>query len=63
MGHVHKENRKLYRVLEGKSNGRRPLGSPSLMPRCEFNMKIDLTEIAWEGVLIWLRIRKTGGIL
>ena len=35
-------------VLVGKSEGRRPLGR--LMHRRENNIKMDLTEVGWEGI-------------
>jgi len=40
--------RNAYRILVGKSEGKRPLGRP----RCESedNVRIDLREIAWESV-------------
>jgi hypothetical protein len=44
------DNRKTYRVFEGKCNGRRPLESYSLMPGCEFNMKMDLKEVGGKCV-------------
>jgi hypothetical protein len=50
----------LYRVLVGKPEGERPLGTPRC--RWEENIKLDLQDMgwgAWTG-LIWLRIW-TGG--
>jgi hypothetical protein len=59
------EKRNAYRILVGKSEGKRPLGRPRR--RCVDNIKIDLREIGWEGVdwigLIWLRIETSGGFL
>jgi hypothetical protein len=37
-----------YKILVGKSEGKRPLGRPSR--RWEDNMKIDIKEIGMEGV-------------
>ena len=44
-GHVARmgERRDLYRVLVGKSEGKRPLGRPRI--RWEDNIKIDLLEV------------------
>jgi hypothetical protein len=57
------EKRNAYRILVGKSEGKRPLGRPRR--RLEDNIKMDLREIEWDGMdgLIWLRIRTSGGIL
>jgi hypothetical protein len=48
-GHVARmgEKRNAYRILVGKPEGKRPLGRP----RCRWvdNIKMDLTEIGWEG--------------
>jgi hypothetical protein len=57
------EGRNAYRILVGKPEGRRPLGTPR--HRREDNIKIDLQEVgwgAWTG-LIWLRIGTGGGLL
>jgi hypothetical protein len=41
------EKRNAYRVLVGKSEGKRPLGKP----RCRWvNIKMDLRERGWEGM-------------
>jgi hypothetical protein len=51
------EDRKVYKVLVGNTERKRPLGRPRR--RWEDGMRIDLREIGW-GVLIgfdWLRIR------
>jgi hypothetical protein len=59
------EKRNAYRILVGKPEGRRPLRRP----RCRWvdNIKIDLREIGWDGVVwtgsIWLRIETSGGLL
>jgi hypothetical protein len=47
-------NRKdVYRVFEGKPEGKGPHGRPRC--RWEDNIKMDLQEVGWTG-LIWLRI-------
>jgi hypothetical protein len=53
------EKRKVYRVLVGKPEGKRPLGSPR--HRWEDGIRMDLTEIGWSGSS-WLRT-VTGGWL
>jgi hypothetical protein len=59
------EKRIAYRILVGKPEGKRPLGRP----RCRWvnNIKMDLREIGWDGMvgtgLIWLRIGTNGGLL
>jgi hypothetical protein len=58
------EGRNLYRVLVGKSEGKRPLGRPRR--RWEDGIKMDLREIGWGGVwsgFTWLRIWTVGGLL
>jgi hypothetical protein len=42
------EKRNVYRVLVGKSEGKRPLGRPKR--RRVNNIKIDLREIGWNGM-------------
>jgi hypothetical protein len=42
------EPRNAYRILVGKPEGKKPLGRPRR--RWVDNMKIDLREIAWDGV-------------
>jgi hypothetical protein len=42
------EGRNVYRVLVGKPEGKRPLERPRR--RWEDGIKMDLTEIGWEGV-------------
>ena len=57
------EGRGFYRVLVGKAEGRRPLGTPRR--RREYNIKMDLQEVEcgiWTG-LSWLRIGTGGGHL
>jgi hypothetical protein len=48
---THGEDKEAYKVLVGKTEGRRPLGRP----RCKWddNMKIDLREIGWGG-MVWI---------
>jgi hypothetical protein len=49
-GHVARmgENRNAYRILVGKPEGKRPLGRSRR--RWVDNIKMDLTEIGWDGV-------------
>jgi hypothetical protein len=49
-GHVARmgETRYAYRILVGKSEGKRPLGKPRR--RWVDNIKIDLREIGWDGM-------------
>jgi hypothetical protein len=64
-GHVVRmgDRRGAYRVLMGRPDLRRPLGSPR--HRWEGNIKIDLQEFGWGSWtgLIWLRIGTVGGLL
>jgi hypothetical protein len=55
------ERRDAYRVLVGKSEGKRPVGRQRR--RWEDNIKIDLQEVEWGTLigLIWLRIRQLVG--
>jgi hypothetical protein len=43
----------VYKVLVGKSKGRRPLGRPRR--RCEDGIRTDLREIGWRGV-DWIQL-------
>ena len=55
------ERRGVYRVLVGKSEGRKPPGSPRR--RWEDNIKMDFQEVrlgAWSGSS-WLKIQTGGG--
>jgi hypothetical protein len=47
------KKRSLYRVLVGKSEGKRPLGIPRR--RCEDNIKIDLQEAECGG-MDWIEL-------
>ena len=47
------EKRGVYRVLVGKSEGKRPLGSPRR--RWEDNIKMDLQEMGCEG-MDWIEL-------
>ena len=57
------ERRGVYRVLEGKLEGKRPFGRPRL--RWEDNIKMDLQEVGWGTWtdLIWLTIGTGGALL
>jgi hypothetical protein len=58
------EERKVYKVLVEKPEGRRPLGRPRR--RCEDGIITDLREIGLGGVWIgfdWLRTGTGGGLL
>ena len=54
-GHVARigKGRDVYRVLVGKPEGKRPLGSPRR--RWEDNIKIDLQEVGCEG-MDWIEL-------
>jgi hypothetical protein len=52
------EERKLYRVLVGKPEGKRPLLRPRR--RWEDGIRMDLRETGWGS---WLRIGTGGGLL
>jgi hypothetical protein len=57
------EERNLYKVLEGKPEGKRPLGRPRR--RWEDGIRMDFSEIGlgvWSG-FDWLRIVTGGGLL
>jgi hypothetical protein len=63
-GHVASmgEKRGAYKILVGKSQGRRPFGRPKY--RLENNIKMDLQEIKWGwSGLFWLKIGTSGGLL
>jgi hypothetical protein len=50
------EERKLYKVLVGKPEGKRPLGRPRR--RWEDGIRIDLREISLGGGVDWTRLAK-----
>jgi hypothetical protein len=57
------EERKLYKVLVGKPEGKRPLKRPR--HRWEDGVRMDLLEIGW-GVVDWIQLaqdRDGGGLL
>jgi hypothetical protein len=57
------EERKVYKVLVGKPEGKRPLGRPR--PRWEDGIRMDLRETGLGGV-DWIRLaqdRDRGGLL
>jgi hypothetical protein len=64
-GHVARigEGRGVYRVLVGRTEGKRQLGRPKR--RWEDNIKMDLGEIGIDGAnwTGWLRIGSGGGLL
>jgi hypothetical protein len=53
-GHVARvgEERKVYKVLVGKPEGKRPLERPRR--RREDGVRIDLREIGWGGGVDWI---------
>jgi hypothetical protein len=58
-----REERKLYKILVGKTEGKRPIERPRC--RCEYGIGLDLRQIGL-GVRIgfdWLRIGTGGGLL
>jgi hypothetical protein len=59
-GHVARmgEERKVYSLLVGKSEGKRPLGRPSR--RWEDGIRIDLREICWETTE-WIQLAQDRG--
>jgi hypothetical protein len=50
------ENRNAYRLLVGKPEGKRPLGTPRR--RCVDNIRMDLVGVGWVMWigLVWFRI-------
>jgi hypothetical protein len=66
-GHVAQfwQKRNAYRILVGKPEGKRPLGRPRR--RWVDNIKMDLRETGWDGVLwiglIGLRTGTSGELL
>jgi hypothetical protein len=59
-GHVARigEKRNAYRMLVGKSEGKRPLGR--LRGRWVDNIKMDLREIGWDG-MDWIDLTQDWG--
>jgi hypothetical protein len=55
-----REERNVYRVLVGKSEGKRPLERPRR--RWEDGIKMDLGGGEWSEIT-WLRIGTVGGLL
>jgi hypothetical protein len=51
------EKRNVYRIWEGKPEGKRPLGRPRR--RWEDNIIIDLREIVW-GTMDWIGLAEDG---
>jgi hypothetical protein len=47
------DRRGTYRVLVGKTDGKRPLGGPRR--RCEDNIKMNLQEVGW-GTMDWIAL-------
>jgi hypothetical protein len=65
-GHVARtgEETTAYRLLVGKPERKRSLGSPTC--RSVDNIKIDIVELGWIGEwtgLVWLRIGTNGELL
>jgi hypothetical protein len=58
-----REEIKLYKVLLGKPEGKRPLGRPGRM--WEDGIRMDVREIGWGMWIVfdWLRIETGGGLL
>jgi hypothetical protein len=57
------EKRNAYRIVTGKTEGKRPLGKPR---RWVDIIEMDFRETGWDGMvwigLIWLRIETSGGL-
>jgi hypothetical protein len=51
------EKKNAYRILVGKPEGRRPLGSPRC--RWENNIKMDVRETGWSG-MDWIYLAQVG---
>jgi hypothetical protein len=52
------EERKLYKILVGKSEGKRPLGRPRR--RWQYGIRLNLREIGL-GVVDWIRLAQEQG--
>jgi hypothetical protein len=50
------EERKVYKVLEGMPEGKRPHGRPR--SRWEYGIRMDLREIGLGGGVDWIRLAK-----
>jgi hypothetical protein len=61
VGHVARigEDRKVYRVLMGKPEGKRPLGRP--WRRWENGIRMDIGEIGWGAVVEWTQLAQDRG--
>ena len=47
----------MYRILVGKSEGKRPLGRPRR--RWEDNIEMDLQEVWWGGGMVWIGLAES----
>jgi hypothetical protein len=54
------EDRKVYRVLVGKPEGKRPLGRQKR--RWEDGIRIDLRETGWGGGMEWIQLAQDRGL-
>jgi hypothetical protein len=52
------ETRNAYRILVGKSEGKRPLGRPGWVD----NIKMDLGEIGWDG-RDWIELAQVNTVM
>jgi hypothetical protein len=59
------EERKLYKVMVGKPEGKRALGKPRRRREKGIRMYLIVREIGWrvQSVCIWLRIEAGGELL
>jgi hypothetical protein len=55
------KERKVYKVLVGKSEGKTPLGRPRR--RWKDGIRMKLREIGWGSGSSWLRVGAGGGLL
>jgi hypothetical protein len=62
-GEEEEEKKNAYRILVGKTEGKRTLVRPRR--RWVVIIKMDLREIGWDGMdwINWLRIGTSGGLL
>jgi hypothetical protein len=49
----HAWERKVYKILVGKAEGKRPLGRPRC--RLEYGIRVDLREMGW-GSIEWIQL-------